>query len=137
MAITRPVTKTLISTAAWGIPITDQVNANAADIVAAKPTLWTPVTFMNGFSNYGSGFQTVQYRKIGDIVYVRGLMAGGALSTICFQLPVGFRPPAHMQFPSSSSGAIATLQINNDGATFPQAGFVNGFFIVCNFSTTP
>lgn len=36
MAITRPVTKTLISTTAWGIPITDQVNADAADIVSLK-----------------------------------------------------------------------------------------------------
>lgn len=36
MAITKPVTKTLISTTAWGIPITDAVNANTDDVASLK-----------------------------------------------------------------------------------------------------
>jgi hypothetical protein len=62
------------------------------------PTAWTAVTFQNSWANYGSGWQTAQYRKIGDIVYLRGLIAGGASATTAFTLPVGFRPPSSLLF---------------------------------------
>lgn len=39
MAIARPITKTVISTAAWGIPITDAVNANTAQLLGALPIM--------------------------------------------------------------------------------------------------
>lgn len=91
MAIARPISKTIISTTAWGIPITDQVNANAADIAAMKPTAWTNLTFQNGWA--ASGGSVCQYRKVGDMVQLRGLIGGGptGVSTIA-TLPVGFRP---------------------------------------------
>jgi hypothetical protein len=107
MAIARPTTKTIISTTGWGIPITDAVNQNTTDIAAMKPTAWTAVTFLNGWHDFGGGYQTAQYRKVGDIVYVRGTIANsGTPPSVCFTLPAGFRPLATMMFPA----AIFTTQ---------------------------
>ena len=60
------------------------------------PTPWTGVTFQNSWTNFGSGYQDAQYRKVGDIVYLRGWVKGGAAAVTMFQLPVGFRPPAYV-----------------------------------------
>ena len=59
-------------------------------------TPWTAVTFQNGWANKGGSEQPCQYRKIGDIVYLRGMMTRNPVpfATAAFNLPVGFRPPA-------------------------------------------
>lgn len=118
MPITRPTTKTIISTTGWGIPITDEVNRLTTDLASTKPTVWTAVTFTNGWANFGGGYQTAQYRKIGDMVYVRGTISGGAVATSPFTLPAGFRPPAVMQFPAAifaGSRTLIVIQINSAG----------------------
>lgn len=51
-------------------------------------TPWTNVTFQNGWA----AVTPVQYCKIGNIVYMRGMMSSGGNNTICYTLPVGFRP---------------------------------------------
>jgi hypothetical protein len=66
-----------------------------------SPTSWTPVTaFLNGWSNYGGVYQVAQYRKVGDVVHLRGLIknAPGVASpgTPAFVLPTGYRPPANL-----------------------------------------
>lgn len=61
------------------------------------PTTWTAVSFTNSWANYGSGYQTVQYRKVGDEVQLRGVMKLGSLAA-AFTLPTGFRPPATIPF---------------------------------------
>lgn len=67
------------------------------DFPSANFGAWTDVTFVNSWLNYGSPFQNLQFRKIGDMVYVRG-MARKNTSFIdgnrIFTLPSGFRPPA-------------------------------------------
>jgi len=72
---------------------------------------WTGVTFASGWSNL-SGAQTVEYRKIGDIVYLRGTTerTSGSGTTI-FTLPSGYRPPAQLRLANRSrwSNAIGEL----------------------------
>lgn len=98
MAIAKPVTKTLISTTAWGIPITDQVNANTAAIAANVPTAWANLALINGWINYPN-YYACQYRKIGDIVYVRGsLQEPGAAVGAFAVMPVGFRPNRQAEY---------------------------------------
>jgi hypothetical protein len=58
----------------------------------AIPQAWTPVTFLSGWGNFGSGYAPGGYRKIGDTVYLRGLVSGGTVGAAVFVLPVGFRP---------------------------------------------
>jgi hypothetical protein len=105
MAIVRPTTKTLISTTNWGIPITDEVNRLTPLVDNKTPTAWVPITLMNGWTNFdANAYGVLAYRKIGDIVYMRGAVAGGT-GDIC-NLPVAARPAKHL------SWAIAGVQAN-------------------------
>lgn len=96
----------------------------AAQALVATP--WTGLTFTAPWVNYGSVYQTGQFRKIGnDIVYLRGLVAGGASVTgsAAFTLPVGFRPSSRVQFPIDHNG-------NSAGAvTIDTAGVGNIYWI--------
>jgi hypothetical protein len=58
------------------------------------PEAWQGVTFTNSWTDYGSGFQTCQFRRFGDMVQLRGLIKSGTIATSAFTLPVGYRPPA-------------------------------------------
>ena len=126
MPITRPVTKTIISTTQWGIPITDEVNALRTELDALRPTVWTNVTLQNGWTNVG-GQQAMQYRKIGDVVYLRGLIGGGTIPSIFGLLPVGFRPPVSLSFAircwTGSADAIACVNIYTNGNLEFASGF--------------
>lgn len=134
--IPRPITKTVISSPSWGIPITDQVNANTTDIAALKPTAWTNVTFQNGWTNISP---VVQYRKIGDIVYIRGTIGGGSLSTNAFNLPVGFRTPYKLDISTGTySGSVwawGKFDIDTAGNVTPQVGGTSWFIVNCSYST--
>lgn len=90
MAITRPVTRTIISTTGWGIPITDAVNA-----LATEPG-WTNITYMNGFTTY-SGYAPLSYRKVGDLVFLRGGVVPGPVNTPMGQLPPTVRPQYNVE----------------------------------------
>jgi hypothetical protein len=68
---------------------------------------WTNVTFITPWVNYGSGYQTAQYRKIGDRVELRGLVRGGANLSTIFSLPVGFRPPARLLLSTQTNTNVA------------------------------
>lgn len=65
-------------------------------ILGAMATPWTAPTLLNSWTNYGAGFQACQYRRVGDVVQIRGLIQSGT-STI-FTMPTGFRPPAILMF---------------------------------------
>ena len=78
-------------------------------------TGWTAVTFQNSWANYGAGYQGVEYRKVGDMVQLRGVLnTAGTSATAAFTLPVGFRPLASLSISAANSvGAqIAMLDIN-------------------------
>ena len=84
------------------------------EITAYYDVSWTAGTLLNSWINFGSGYQDIEYRKIGDIVYVRGLVTKTAdflLNTI-ITLPVGYRPP-NTVFCISSVGTNTTLGSGN------------------------
>lgn len=80
---------------------------------AQPASVWTNVTFINGWTNFGGGLQGVQYRLVGDMVQVRGSAKNSTaigtqtLSTI-FTLPIGFRPPAWSILVPAMSGGVNT-----------------------------
>jgi len=90
MAIVRPVTKTLISVPNWGVPITDEVNRLTTLTGSNVPTAWTNLPLVNGWSISSPS----AYRKVGDMVQIRGAIQSGTIAgnTILATLPVGFRP---------------------------------------------
>jgi hypothetical protein len=85
----------------------------------------------------------MQYRKVGDMVELRGVIRGGTAGTVAFTLPAGFRPPAHIEaalyYFTGSAAALSNFQINFDGTvtmgpTVTAAGAAA--FILEQFSTT-
>lgn len=59
-------------------------------------TAWTPVTFLNAWTNSGGSFQNVEYRRDAEgRVWFRGTMKRVATTyVVAFTLPAGFRPTA-------------------------------------------
>jgi len=127
VSIPVPVTRTKIATATWGVPITNEVNRLTT---YTTPTPWTGVTFQNGWVNYG-GYQAAQYRKIGDIVYLRGVIGNG--TGVAFTLPVGFRPPFTVQ--KNAVGTVSTMDINPTGTAYLTGGTNAAAVIDFQFST--
>jgi hypothetical protein len=111
-----------------------------AVVAALTPTAWVAPTLLNGWINAGGVLQVAQYRKIGDLVYVRGEVKNGSNNTPAFQLPAGFRPPATVYFPALVAGGVAGgfVTLTADGnmtistPTTAQVGLD-----ICQFSVTP
>ena len=83
---------------------------------------WIPLAYTNSggttWTDFASGFQIGQYRKFGDLVFVRGLAkrTAGAGTTIA-TLPADYRPVTYTQlFGTKASGGIARIDIATSGA---------------------
>lgn len=61
-------------------------------------TPWTPATYTNSWADYSATYAGAEYRRLGDMIQLRGLVGGGTLGSAMFTLPVGFRPPYPMIF---------------------------------------
>ena len=101
---TRAVIRKVI---AGGVP----ANANV-------DTPWADMPMVNGWGNYGAPWETGMYRRVGGVVYMRGLIrTGGAQATqaVIFNLPVGFRPNSDQHIGANSNGGFVTLNIYANG----------------------
>lgn len=98
-------------------------------------TPWVAPTFTNGWSDYAGGNQTARYRKIGDIVYIEGMIKGGTVGTSAFTLPVGYRPLLKQQFPGMAGAAFAVIVIDPAGTFVEAVGSVANCAINVSFST--
>lgn len=93
--------------------------------------VWISPTFANGWSNYGNYFDTAGYCKVGDVVYLKGLVKAG--SGTIFTLPAGYRPSKQRFFMVATGGSGSSLvpgriDIASDGSvTFieGQNGYVS------------
>jgi hypothetical protein len=83
---------------------------------------WTAPTFQNSWHDFGSGYQVAQYRKVGDIVYLRGWVQGGATTVAMFILPAGFRPPAYVHVACEANDAFGELRCGPGGDVVLMAG---------------
>jgi hypothetical protein len=139
------------------------LNDNGMTVIGLSDIPWIPVTgFQNGWANYGGAFQPAQYRKIGDMVHLRGLIrnetgVNGPIPPAAFYLPPGFRPPAiHLLVGLSSgttTGAASTgtahthplvtygtrVEIKPTGEVIPWVTGANGYCALesVSFSITP
>lgn len=96
---------------------------------------WIPVTYQNGWHlvNY-----SLAYRKIGDIVYLRGDMGGGTNPGTVFTLPVGYRPPATETVELLVQGGLLGYAYVFPSGVFEHHGANNGGTEThAYFSTTP
>ncbi len=96
------------------------------DNFAAGDTSWTAVSFQNSWVDYGSGFSTGAYRKLGlSYVILRGVIGGGVANDTAFTLPSGYRPGQKLAF--SNGAGTGTVYIDTDGTVDPQTSNVAVF----------
>lgn len=94
-----------------------------------------------GWSNYGFGWAEAAYRKIGDQVQIRGLIAGGAMGSVIANMPVGYRPVANQiltgQVEYGSGYFAARIDILSSGVfqAYWNGGTANYLSINVTYST--
>jgi hypothetical protein len=72
---------------------------------------WVNATLEHGWENLGGAYALIGYRKIGNIVLLRGgVKKGGASATTLFTLPKGFRP-AYQEFPAVGAELSAPTEL--------------------------
>ena len=86
-----------------------------AGAIDQPATGWTAVTFQNSWVNFGGTTQAVQYKRVGERVYVRGVGKTGASATVMFTLPAGYRPPADLRFAIDGNVAYAVCDVASSG----------------------
>ena len=99
---------------------------------SSSATAWTAVTFAGAWADNGGSDQPAEYRKVDDIVYLRGVIKNGTTATTAFTLPTGFRPPADFFVPiaqNPSSPLLGTMSISSAGVCTPRS--------IYSFSTYP
>lgn len=94
-------------------------NGSTWDLFGQAPGVWGAPTLLNSWTNFGAPHQVAQYRKIGDMVYCRGLIKLGTINAVAFNLPVGFRPPADLLFTSTDAGAVGEISVSSAGDVKP------------------
>ena len=111
------VTQSVIVTR--GIPIVD---IGEDDVIVngdlTVNTSWQEITLTNNWENYGVQYQTAEYKKIGNQVFLRGLIRNGSNDTAAFTLPTGYRPQEGLKFVTNSDneGGTAVVTIDTFGA---------------------
>ena len=83
-------------------------------------TGWTAVsTFANSFSAVAE----VAYRRINNVVYLRGNVTGGTAGTGAFTLPAGYRPSLSTVIPVQQFGTanVSYVTVGTDGVVIPNA----------------
>lgn len=84
-------------------------------VVSNLDTGWVGVTFGTGFTNYGTGYESVAYRKLPNgLVLLKGLIkttASIAAGATMFTLPSGYRPNGHSMWLCPSSQTSNTTAV--------------------------
>ena len=84
---------------------------------------WSGFTFGSGWANYGGDYQTGQVKKVGDVVFLRGLVYRfiGSGTTIA-TLPAGYRPPARCLVGVHTNTGLGRVDIDTSGNIMLVAG---------------
>jgi len=85
-------------------------------VVGVPDTGWQVPTLLNGWTNYGGGFQGARYRRKDGVVYVQGRINDGTEGVSVLNLPAGFRPTASLEVPVILyAGAAGRLEVRTNG----------------------
>ncbi|MCI0343934.1 MAG: hypothetical protein L0221_00635 [Chloroflexi bacterium] len=83
---------------------------------------WIAPTFTNGWVNFGGVTLAAGYRRIGDVIYLRGTIKSGTIAAAAFTLPAGWRPFVQQIFISDSNNLIGRVTVAVSGNVIPQIG---------------
>jgi hypothetical protein len=86
---------------------------------------WHAPVLAAGMTNYGGSYAPAGYRKVGDLVCLRGLVTIQSPATTnyaMFTLPAGYLPGYVLVFTVSLSGALARIDVDIDGRVIYNSG---------------
>ena len=103
--------------------IVSRFSSVEARITDLEGTEWIDVAFETGWENYSVDFPSTnfgdcQYRKVGDVVELRGLARSNAANPspdVIFILPEGYRPPKQTIGNTYTQSGWPRLDITIDG----------------------
>ena len=101
-----------------GSPSSDYENVAVGG--ANQDSGWTAIT---SFSNSYSGGNSPAYRKINDVVYLRGRVSGGTAGATAFTLPEGYRPSIDVVVPAQKFGTseLTYVTVYTTGVVTPNS----------------
>lgn len=99
----------------------------------SSPSPWITPTLLNGWVVYNTVFQQPGYMKSNGVVYLKGLVKLGAVGSVIFQLPVGYRPSHQVILAVIADNAIGRLDIDANGNVIHQVGGTGFFQLDCSF----
>ena len=119
MAWTTPRTWVAGETATKAM-LDEQIRDN--EIYLKGDAAWIAPTFLNAWVNFGGVTLAAGYRKIADVVYLRGTIKSGTIAAAAFTLPAGYRPHIQQIFISDSNNLIGRVTVGTSGNVIPQIG---------------
>lgn len=94
-------------------------------VITGSTGAWAALTLntAGNWANYGGSYYSAAYKKVGDLVFLRGLVKRTSGSdTLVATMPSGFRPGSTALYATSGDDTFARIDIENDGEIRLQAG---------------
>jgi hypothetical protein len=129
----------------WELPGRSGTLALKSDIDSAigLNEAWVTASLVNGFTNFGNGYQGVRYRLRNKTVELQGICTkstGNAVETEIFSLPVGMRPNLRIILPSAGNlpGTADNIRLDvlPDGKVVVNGPAANGVVLAVMLSCT-
>jgi len=99
------------------------------NVLTAQVGSWVNLTLLNSWFNYGSGWQVARYRRIGDWVFLEGLIGSltNPSNNIIATLPIGFRPAVKTLYyvHTGEPHANGRIDVDPTGSIIRQIGNYN------------
>ena len=104
------------------------VGSGVAEVVSSTGSGgWVAPTLGNSWVDFLAGVAPTAYRRIGDVVELRGAIKSGTVHTTVFTLPAGARPTAGIEiFPVVAGAGGARLDIGTNGTVTVRSYFSSG-----------
>ena len=112
------------------------VGSGVAEVVSSTGSGgWIAPTLGNSWADFLAGVAPTAYRRIGDVVELRGAIKSGTVNTTVFTLPVGARPTAGIEiFPVVAGAGGARLDIGTNGTVTVRSYFSSGSNLMVSLS---
>ncbi|WP_096224903.1 pentapeptide repeat-containing protein [Geobacillus sp. FJAT-46040] len=92
------------------------INVYGSSYIYTPDRGWIAPTLLNGWVNYGSGYETASYYKDAlGFIRLKGLIKGGTMGAAAFVLPAEFRPSARKIFTVLTAGGVGRVDIDTSG----------------------
>lgn len=95
--------------------------------------------FQSSLTNFGAPWDTVAFRKVGDVVYLRGLAkftGSQATNPVIFTLPVGYRPSGDRMFAcvGLAGPQFVRVEVSPSGPVLAAGTFNTGQYVSLNLA---